>query len=50
MTDIPPDYRYDVQGRCDVLSDSVYDYDYCCDNEPGYFDYDGPHHYEDDEY
>ena len=26
----------------------VYDYDYCCDNEPGYFDYDGPHRYDDD--
>ena len=36
------------QKRCDVLSGSVYDYDYCCDNEPGYFDYDGPHHYDDD--
>ena len=26
------------QERCDILSGSVYNYDYCCDNEPGYFD------------
>ena len=36
------------QERCDVLSGSVYDYDYCCDNELGYFDYDDPHHSDDD--
>ena len=34
------------QEKIEALNGTIYDYDDVCDDQPDYFDYDDPYHYE----